>query len=41
MGVIEYEENLMGDPDWTVDCSGKDLIIFMCEDKKMGPAVPS
>ena len=41
MGVVEYEENLMGDPDWTVEYSGKDLMIILCEDKKMGPAVPS
>ena len=41
VGIVMYEENLMGDHDWTDEYSGKDLMISMFEDKEMGPAVPS
>jgi len=42
VGIVKYEENRKGDPDWTDEYSGnKDLMISLCEDKEMGPAVPS
>ena len=39
-GVVEYEENLMGDPDWIVDNCGKKDLMIMCQDNMMVPAVP-
>ena len=40
VGVVEYEENLMGDLNWIINnCGNKDLMINMCKDVMMGPAV--
>ena len=40
VGVVEYKENLMGDLNWIINnCGSKDLMINMCENVMMGPAV--
>ena len=39
MGIVVYEENLMGDLIYNDYC-GKNLLITIVEDELMGPAVP-
>ena len=41
MGIVKYEENLMGDLIYNFnDYRGKNLFITIVEDELMGPAVP-